>query len=555
MEVLLEDLVGSGPFPVYVASCAVALCLTPILRTLVLRTPRFRPHPAGAASIPSFGGLAILTAAILFFPSSLPTGLIVGAAGMALVGFLDDLHALSPYRKLILQATVIAVALSLGFRARVFGFDVADALLTGVWLLLITNAFNVLDMMDGLAAGVGVIASLFLAGLGLMGGAPQLSLAAASLAGGLGGFLVYNFHPAKVYMGDTGSLFSGFVLGGLAAELTRVFPSPQGQLGPLLVLGIPCFEAGFVSLARFKSGKSILAASPDHVADQLRKSGRSIRAAVTRIYLACGILGGLGLLGAFGSAEFSGGIFFAAILAGVVSGTHLLGVDGGRRRSPSQVDADIFSKNWAVHRVMRRTMEGLTHEASGALLDIGCGGMPYKEIFSSKVSRYVGVDRDRSRTPVRGIDACGDALALPIRGQAFETVICSQVLEHLPEPDRAMVEITRVLKPGGLLILTAPHIWGIHEEPNDYYRYTGYGLRYLANKAGLDVIEVRAMAGYWMTAGSRFCYYLEHFERGPFILPVRVCYLLVQVSALLLDRLHRVESDAWNYLMLARKRI
>lgn len=555
MEVLLEDLVGSGPFPVFVASSTVALCLTPILRTLVLRTPRFRPHSAGAASIPSFGGLAILTAAILFFPSSLPTGLIVGAAGMALVGFLDDLRALSPYRKLILQATVIAVALSLGLRARVFGFDMADALLTGVWLLLICNAFNVLDMMDGLAAGVGVIASLCLAILSLVAGQSEMSLVGASLAGGLAGFLVYNYQPARIYMGDTGSLFSGFVLGGLAVALTHGFPSPQGQFGPLLVLGILCFEAGFVSLARFKLGKSIMVASPDHVADQLRKSGRSIRYAVTRIYLVCGILGGLGLLATFGSAKVSGGIFFAAILAGVVSGTHLLGVDGGRRRSASQMDPGIFSKNWAVHRVMRRTMEGLTHKVSGALLDIGCGGLPYREIFSSKVSRYVGVDRERSRASMRGIDACGDALALPVRGQAFETVICSQVLEHLPEPDRAMAEMARVLKPGGLLILTAPHIWGIHEEPDDYFRYTGFGLRYLAERTGLSVAEVRPMGGYWMTTGSRFCYYLEHFERGPFILPVRVCYLLVQVSALLLDRLHRVESDAWNYLMLARKRI
>ena len=118
---------------------------------------------------------------------------------------------------------------------------------------------------------------------------------------------------------------------------------------------------------------------------------------------------------------------------------------------------------------------------------------------------------------------------------------------------RTMREIARVLKPDGCLILTAPHIWGIHEEPHDYYRYTPFGLRYLAERAGLHVVEVRALAGFWVTAGARFCSYLEHFERGPLALAVRLGYLGIQAGALAMDRLHRVEGDAWNFLMVARK--
>ena len=110
-----------------------------------------------------------------------------------------------------------------------------------------------------------------------------------------------------------------------------------------------------------------------------------------------------------------------------------------------------------------------------------------------------------------------------------------------------------MLKPGGHLLLSAPHIWGLHEIPHDYFRFTCYGLQHLAERAGLEVLEVRPMAGYWVTAGARFCYYLRRFQRrlfGPLMGPV---YALIQCTAWALDRLHRVDSDTWNYLLVARR--
>ena len=118
---------------------------------------------------------------------------------------------------------------------------------------------------------------------------------------------------------------------------------------------------------------------------------------------------------------------------------------------------------------------------------------------------------------------------------------------------RAIDEIARVLRPGGYLILTAPHIWGLHEIPHDYFRFTPYGLRHLAEKSGLTVHTTRALAGFWVTAGTRFCYYLARFERGPLIPFVRVGFFVIQLGALFLDRLHRVESEAWNFLLIAQK--
>jgi SAM-dependent methyltransferase len=181
------------------------------------------------------------------------------------------------------------------------------------------------------------------------------------------------------------------------------------------------------------------------------------------------------------------------------------------------------------------------------MLDVGCGRQPYRDLFALAVSSCVGLDR-------RGDpDVKGDAQALPFREGSFDTILCSQALEHLPEPGRALAEMGCVLRAGGHLILTAPHIWGIHEEPHDYYRFTRYGLRHLMQQAGLEVVEVRAMAGYWVTAGARFCYYLEAFERGPVKPVVRLGYFLVQVLAMSLDRIHRAEGDTWNYLAVGRK--
>jgi hypothetical protein len=101
--------------------------------------------------------------------------------------------------------------------------------------------------------------------------------------------------------------------------------------------------------------------------------------------------------------------------------------------------------------------------------------------------------------------------------------------------------------------LTAPHIWGIHEAPHDYFRFTSHGLAYLARKAGLEPLYVRPMAGYWVTAGARFCYYLKQFEKVGLAFVTRPCFALVQILVWGLDRIHCMEKDAWNFILVAHK--
>ena len=175
--------------------------------------------------------------------------------------------------------------------------------------------------------------------------------------------------------------------------------------------------------------------------------------------------------------------------------------------------------------------------------------MPYAHLFDD----YTGLEFDVARYPDVRPHIAGSALELPVCDVSFDTVFSSQVLEHVPEPWRMVEEMARVLKPGGCLLLSAPHIWGLHEVPHDYFRFTCYGLQHLAERAGLEVLEVHPMAGYWVTAGARFCYYIRRFQRrlfGPLMGPV---YALIQCAAWGLDRVHRVDSDAWNYLVVARR--
>ncbi len=227
-------------------------------------------------------------------------------------------------------------------------------------------------------------------------------------------------------------------------------------------------------------------------------------------------------------------------------------------RAASRPDAlgdpfSLLSKNWLVWRLQRRHVASVAHLARGRALDIGCGEQPLRSLFDGRVTEIVGVDHPGTLHPAESVGVFGSALALPFRSESFETALSFQVLEHVPEPETLLREAHRVLRPGGRLILTAPHIWNEHEIPHDYFRFTRYGLRYLLTKVGFEVEEVRPMAGYFVTAGARFCYFLAHFDRWGLQIIVRPLYFLVQAIAGLLDRIYCDTTESWNFLAVARK--
>jgi SAM-dependent methyltransferase len=214
----------------------------------------------------------------------------------------------------------------------------------------------------------------------------------------------------------------------------------------------------------------------------------------------------------------------------------------------------LLGKNWLVWRIGRAHLRSVAHLARGRTLDIGCGWMPMVPVFDGRIDRLVGLDRPRPEEPGRPVSVLGDARRLPFRSESFDTALCLQVLEHLPEPEESLREAHRVLRPGGHLLLTAPHIWNVHEAPDDYFRFTLYGLRHLFGKAGFEVVEVRAMAGYFVTTAARFCYLLAHLDRWGLQILIRPLYFLTQVIGWGLDRIYCDRSETWNYLAVGRKR-
>lgn len=228
-------------------------------------------------------------------------GIVVAITGAVLalhvMGLIDDRHALGPYSKLFIQLAVTA-ALVVGFNLRAMTFLDAHVggpwlsyLVTIFWIAVITNAFNFLDNMDGLSAGVAAICTLaFLITTVLIG---QWFVAAtlACLLGATLGFLVWNFPPARIFMGDSGSLVIGFVLGVLTVRTTFLAPGQDFAAGwyavfaPLIVLALPLYDLVVVSAIRISRGKSPFVGDKNHFSHRLVDRGMSRRTAVLCLYL------------------------------------------------------------------------------------------------------------------------------------------------------------------------------------------------------------------------------------------------------------------------------
>lgn len=287
---------------------------------------RLKQH---AEPIPYLGGLAVyaayLLALSLTFRFDRPVlGLLFAGSIAVTLGLIDDLGALRPLTKLAGEVIACAVLVKSGVSIQIAILpDWLNLTLTLLWVLAIANAINFLDIMDGLAAGVCAIAAFFLLVVAHLNGEAMVERLAAALAGSLLGFLWYNFHPARIYLGDTGSLFLGVTLAGLAmvgryAEVNRI-----AYFSPLLILGVPIFEVGFVSMVRWLRGRRPWAGSPDHVALRLRALGLGPVPVVGILYLLAIALGYLALWNLFLPIPRSLALLLAVAAAALAAGAAL----------------------------------------------------------------------------------------------------------------------------------------------------------------------------------------------------------------------------------------
>ncbi len=283
------------------------VALTPIVRAaarrrgFVARPTSDRWHKQPTALL---GGVAIFASVVgvelSLVPLSPQARVILGtSAFLFLIGQVDDLVGLKPLQKLIGQFLGAVVVVSFGLVLPCTGAPAIDGAITLLWLVGITNAVNLLDNMDGLAAGIAAIASVFMAIVFFGNGQTADALLLAVFGSALVGFLLYNANPASIFMGDCGSMFVGFFLAG-AALLIPLGARPRGFLTlvavPVLILLIPIFDTFFVIVLRTLAGRPIAQGGRDHTSHRLVALGMSERHAVWMLYGFAAVSGLLSLL-------------------------------------------------------------------------------------------------------------------------------------------------------------------------------------------------------------------------------------------------------------------
>ncbi len=252
--------------------------------------------------VPYLGGLAIylsflVSLAFTFEFRQDVLGIVLSGTLIVMLGLIDDFGVLSPGTKLAGQFLAVFVLIKSGIRIEIASLpDWVDIILTVFWMVGIINAFNLLDIMDGLSAGIGVISAAFLCVVAILNGDQTIAFMLAALMGSLLGFLRYNWRPASIYMGDSGAMFIGLMLGALSMIGKYTQGHSVSLLTPVLILGMPIFDTLFVMYIRFLRGLPVFLGSPDHIAIRLRHWGLSVTHVVLLSYLGAALLGGIGLL-------------------------------------------------------------------------------------------------------------------------------------------------------------------------------------------------------------------------------------------------------------------
>lgn len=192
----------------------------------------------------------------------------------------------------------------------------------------------------------------------------------------------------------------------------------------------------------------------------------------------------------------------------------------------------------------------------GKLIDIGCGIKPYKEKLAPFIKEHVGVDHEGTSHSKSEINLFGTAYNIPVENDQFDSAICTAVLEHLEEPEQAIRECYRVLKPSGIAIYSVPFIWHVHEAPRDFYRYTCHGLQYLFEKAGFEIIEIKPLSGFFVTFLQLHIYIIEgKFNKG-IIRKIKILDAYIAFCNYLGIKFNKKDNSTdwtWMYVVTARK--
>jgi UDP-GlcNAc:undecaprenyl-phosphate GlcNAc-1-phosphate transferase len=389
---------ASGPF---LFAFVLSLILVPVARMTAVRLgfvslpreDRWHRRP-----IALFGGVAIgatLLVGTLVFHVAQPIGvLLTCAALMFAAGLADDVKSLKPSTKLVIEIAVASVLLFFRYRLNWTSSLTLDTLITLIWIVGMTNAFNLLDNMDGLCAGI----ALIVGGALLVGLHPAESSEAffqarylGMLLGATAGFLVYNFHPASIFMGDSGSLLLGFSMAAITLTHGDVGAAKSNPLAivavPLLVLLIPIFDTTLVTASRILSGRSPADGGRDHSSHRLVAIGLSERSAVAVLWLLAGVGGGLGIAVDFFNLSWSGLAASLFLLAMIIFAVYLSKVRVYKEDETAAMDPSTVTPLVAEFMYKRRVAE--------VLLDLCLVSLAYYAAFRL---RFEGPDFNQNFT-------------------------------------------------------------------------------------------------------------------------------------------------------------
>jgi UDP-GlcNAc:undecaprenyl-phosphate GlcNAc-1-phosphate transferase len=307
---------------IFASALVMAIGGTPLVRRIALRlgvTDQPNARKIHVNPIPLLGGVAIygaFIAALLLFGDRFRINellsILIGASLMSFLGVWDDRRSLSPLLKLVGQFLAASILVISGVYIGTFPWEALNIAVTLLWVVVVTNAMNLMDNMDGLSGGIGAVAAIFFLLLAAMNNQYLVGALSAALVGACLGFLVYNFNPASIFMGDAGALFLGFILAAVAIKLRF----PEGVqivtwMVPVLILGLPLFDTALVIVSRLRRGLNPLTTpGKDHTSHRLVALGYTRREAVLICYLICA---GLGVIALF--------ITEASILEGYVVGS------------------------------------------------------------------------------------------------------------------------------------------------------------------------------------------------------------------------------------------
>ncbi|MBC7087759.1 MAG: undecaprenyl/decaprenyl-phosphate alpha-N-acetylglucosaminyl 1-phosphate transferase [Tissierellales bacterium] len=339
----------------FFTSFIISLLLTPVmikvapkLGALDIPKDNRRMHKK---PIPLLGGvslyISVIIGLILFVPLSTEMkAVIVGATVMFLAGIKDDIKGTTAKEKLIYQLIAASIVIAFGVKIEFLTnpFSSTGSIiylgwlsipLTFFWIVGITNTLNLIDGLDGLAAGVSFISSLSFIIVAALYGHFGIATLASLIAGATLGFLPYNFNPAKIFMGDTGALFLGFILSIISIEGVMKSVATISFVVPIIILGLPIFDTTFAILRRFINGQSIMEADKKHLHHRLLEHGYSHKKTVLILYMISAIFSFFAIMVSRINSKFAlfvaAGVFVVAVLLasriGLFSSNSNKGVD------------------------------------------------------------------------------------------------------------------------------------------------------------------------------------------------------------------------------------